>query len=521
MIALCFTLVKYFTSDEPHHQFWQIETKFQPVILWIRALALISTQGDMLKYTHGQNLRMFHILMSPVKQMKLKDQRIKMMNEILSGVKVLKLYAWEKSFEEQILEIRDKEVRGQRRIAYLNASSIFLWVTAPFLVALASFATFVLIDEHNILDATTAFVSISLFNILRFPMSMLPNLITTMVMVSVSVKRINKYLNSEELEPYVTSDNSKGDEFIKTLKFLSHINQISTVIRIMLNLTVDCQEHLVKIQDGEFSWGPGEANVLSDININVKSGELVAVVGPVGSGKSSMLSALLGDMERQSGSVVINGSLAYVPQQAWIQNATLRDNILFSKPYNERKYTRIISSCALKPDLEILSGGDMTEIGEKGINLSGGQKQRVSLARAVYSDAEILLLDDPLSAVDSHVGKHLFQHVIGPEGILKNKVSPCIHAVTMIESLLQIDKTRVLVTHNLACLPKVDRILVMAGGKIVEEGSYRQLLEKKGAFAEFLVQYLTEAGDEVADQPELVEEILETVGTNPELKRLL
>ncbi|UYV79408.1 ABCC3 [Cordylochernes scorpioides] len=448
-----------------------------------------------------------------VKQMKLKDQRIKMMNEILSGVKVLKLYAWEKSFEEQILEIRDKEVRGQRRIAYLNASSIFLWVTAPFLVALASFATFVLIDEHNILDATTAFVSISLFNILRFPMSMLPNLITTMVMVSVSVKRINKYLNSEELEPYVTSDNSK--------------------------------EHLVKIQDGEFSWGPGEANVLRDININVKSGELVAVVGPVGSGKSSMLSALLGDMERQSGSVVINytcgtgygvrssvwlfaftvgdncgelwvlqGSLAYVPQQAWIQNATLRDNILFSKPYNERKYTRIISSCALKPDLEILSGGDMTEIGEKmsetfskwtmmclqGINLSGGQKQRVSLARAVYSDAEILLLDDPLSAVDSHVGKHLFQHVIGPEGILKNK-------------------TRVLVTHNLACLPKVDRILVMAGGKIVEEGSYRQLLEKKGAFAEFLVQYLTEAGDEVADQPELVEEILETVGTNPELKR--
>lgn len=151
--------------------------------------------------------------------------------------------------------------------------------------------------------------------------------------------------------------------------------------------------------------------------------KICIVLGKVGSGKSSLLSGLLGEMHKlNEGHVNVNGSTAYVPQQAWIQNATLRDNILFGVDYDERLYDKILNSCALKPDLDIMPAGDLTEIGEKGINLSGGQKQRISLARAVYSKADIYMLDDPLSAVDSHVAKHIFDNVIGPDGILKDKV---------------------------------------------------------------------------------------------------
>ena len=147
------------------------------------------------------------------------------------------------------------------------------------------------------------------------------------------------------------------------------------------------------------------------------------MVVQVGSGKSTLLSGFLGELHKLKGTINISGSTAYVPQQAWIQNVTLKDNILFGKELNDRLYDQVLESCALKSDLSILPAGDKTEIGEKGINLSGGQKQRVSLARSVYSDSDIYMLDDPLSAVDAHVGKHIFESVVGPNGILKGKVS--------------------------------------------------------------------------------------------------
>ena len=186
----------------------------------------------------------------------------------------------------------------------------------------------------------------------------------------------------------------------------------------------------------------------------------------------------------------MDGSIAYAAQQAWIQNATLKNNILFSKAADESRYQKVIDACALIPDLEMLSAGDETEIGEKGINLSGGQKQRVSLARASYSDADIYLLDDPLSAVDSHVGKHIFENVIGANGILSSK-------------------TRILVTHSLTYLPNTDKIIVMKNGKISEIGSYSELLSKKGDFAEFLIQYLSksENSDGFEDAEELDDKI--------------
>lgn len=213
---------------------------------------------------------------------------------------------------------------------------------------------------------------------------------------------------------------------------------------------------------------------MKNINLQINDKSLTAIVGTVGSGKSSLVSAFLGEMEKTSGRVNTVGSIAYVAQQAWIQNATLKDNILFGKPFDKKKYDRIVEACALKPDFDMLPGGDLTEIGEKGINLSGGQKQRVSLARAVYTDASIYFLDDPLSAVDSHVGKHIFDKVIGPHGLLRNK-------------------TRLLVTHGITFLPQTDKIVVLKDGEISELGTYQELLDKKGAFSEFLVQHITES----------------------------
>lgn len=253
--------------------------------------------------------------------------------------------------------------------------------------------------------------------------------------------------------------------------------------------------HPMSIENGNFSWGDEDEPTLKNINIEVPKHNLVAIVGTVGSGKSSVIQAFLGEMEKISGTVNTVGRMAYVPQQAWIQNATVRDNILFGKPYDRKRYNRVIDACALRTDIEILSAGDLTEIGEKGINLSGGQKQRISLARAVYNDADLYLLDDPLSAVDAHVGKHIFEEVIGPKGMLAKK-------------------TRVLVTHGITFLPQVDKIYVMKLGEVTESGNYSQLLKNKGSFADFLMQHLQE-GEVEEEELDQIKRQLST--TEPEL----
>ncbi|XP_041671464.1 ATP-binding cassette sub-family C member 3 isoform X3 [Cheilinus undulatus] len=398
-----------------------------------------------------------------VEQMQYKDARIKLMNEILNGIKVLKLYAWENSFKEKVLAIRQKELNVLRKTAYLGALSTMAWTSAPFLVALTTFAVYVTVDENNILDAEKAFVSLSLFNILRFPLNMLPQVISSLVQASVSLKRIQSFLSHDELDSNAVDRKNTATDFSVT------------------------------VVNGKFSWAKEDPPVLHNINVMVPQGSLLAVVGHVGCGKSSLISALLGEMEKLEGEVSIRGSVAYVPQQAWIQNATLRDNILFGRPYNEQKYCCVMHACALTPDLEVLPGGDMTEIGEKGINLSGGQRQRVSLARALYSDADVYLLDDPLSAVDAHVAKHIFDNLIGPEGVLKGK-------------------TRILVTHGISFLPQVDNIMVMVDGRVSEMGSYQELLKQNGAFAEFLRNYALE---DIVEE-EATEDLLEDEELFPE-----
>ncbi|CRL00438.1 CLUMA_CG013703, isoform B [Clunio marinus] len=402
-----------------------------------------------------------------IRQMKNKDERVKLMNEVLNGMKVLKLYAWEPSFEKQVLKIRDKEVHVLKQAAYLNAGTSFIWSCAPFLVSLVTFATYVMSSEENILTPTRAFVCLTLFDMIRMPLALLPLLIVYMIETSVSVTRINKFMNGEELDP----NNVQHD---------------------------DSEKNPLLIENGTFTWGD-EVSVLKNINLQVGKGKCVAVVGTVGSGKSSLVSAFLGEMDKVSGRVNTVGKIAYVPQQAWIQNATLQENILFGRPMDLAKYNNVIQACALKPDLEILPGGDQTEIGEKGINLSGGQKQRVSLARAVYNDSDIYFLDDPLSAVDSHVGKHIFEQVLGPKGILAKK-------------------TRVLVTHGITYLPEVDNIFVLKYGEVSEQGTYKELMAKKGDFADFLIQHLTEVNAEEEDLDEIKAQLEEVASDDLKAK---
>ena len=385
--------------------------------------------------------------------MKNKDSRMKAMNEVLDGVKVLKLYAWEPSFEQQISDIRDDEVENLKKMSYLGAIQTFIFNSTPFFVALASFMSFVLSSPDNILDAEIAFVSISYFNIIRRPLNQLPNLITQIISAQVSLDRLNKYLNASELNP----------------NNVTHFDDNDGIA--------------ISVQDGNLTWDQELAPVLKNINLNVKKGELVAVVGQVGSGKSSLLSAMIGELEKAEMNTMVNivGKVSYVPQQAWMQNSPLQYNITFGRSYNDKLYEKVVDSCALRPDLDMLPNKDQTEIGEKGINLSGGQKQRVAMARAVYNNGDVYLLDDPLSAVDAHVGQHIFEQVIGPSGLLKNK-------------------TRVLVTHGVKYLPEVDNIVVLKNGQISESGTYKELLNRGKEFADFLIQYIQEEEDKILDK---------------------
>ncbi|XP_065414946.1 ATP-binding cassette sub-family C member 6 isoform X3 [Chrysemys picta bellii] len=374
-------------------------------------------------------------------QMNHKDNRARLIHAILSDIKIIKLYGWEKAFMEKVLGIRKQELQALKSSQILFSLSLSSFHSSTFLIAFAMFAVYTLVDEQHVLDAQKAFVSLTLINILNTAHSFLPYSINAAIQAKVSLSRLAAFLSLEELDP----------------------NNMSTV-------TSDHLQNGITVRNGTFSWCRGSSPCIKRINLTVPQGCLLVVVGQVGAGKSSLLSALLGELQKLDGYVAIKGTVAYVPQQDWIQNASVEENIIFGEEMDESWYNRVIDACALQPDLESFPAGSKSEIGEKGINISGGQKQRVSLARAVYKKAAVYLLDDPLSAVDAQVGQHIFEHVIGPNGLLK-------------------DRTRVLVTHAINVLPQVDNIVLMVDGEISESGSYQELLQRNGAFADFLHSY--------------------------------
>eukprot|EP01135_Chromosphaera_perkinsii_P005378 Nk52_evm59s343 gene=Nk52_evmTU59s343 len=349
------------------------------------------------------------------------DNRINLTNEVLSGIRIIKFFAWENSFWERLTEARRKEMVNLSRYIYFGASSFLLWFGAPVAVNLATFASYCYIEKKE-LDATTVFTSLALFNVLKMPLYILPVTIQKMVEFGISMGRLEEFLNHSERD---------------------------------MSKRLPDSNPMVSIKEADFRW---DKPCLYDIDIHVKKGQLACIVGPTGSGKTSLLMAMLDEMDKVTGSVNVRGTVAYAAQQAWILHGTVRDNILFGKPYDPVRYEKVVRACCLVKDFILLDAGDMTEIGEKGLNLSGGQKQRISLARAVYSDSDIIVMDDPLSAVDAHVAKHIFKECM--VGFLKNK-------------------TRILVTHQVGlCLPQSDQVIMMENGTIKEQGVYKELYKQ-------------------------------------------
>lgn len=375
------------------------------------------------------------------KQMKNKDARSRLINEIINNMKAIKLYAWGQAFMNKLNHVRnDQELKNLRKIGATQAVANFTWSSAPFFVSCSTFTVFVLTQDRP-LTTDIVFPALALFNLLTFPLAVLPMVITAIVEASVAVGRITDFLCAEELQSDAVTIGPAPQAY---------------------------GEESVIIRKGTFSWNRHENRLaLKDIDFTAYKGQLTCIVGRVGSGKSSLLQSMLGDLYKVSGTAEIRGTVAYASQQTWILNATVKENIVFGYRYDSDFYEKTIKACSLVDDFAQLPDGDETVVGERGISLSGGQKARVSLARAVYARADIYLLDDVLSAVDSHVGKHIMENVLGPRGLLSSK-------------------TRVLATNAIAVLQQASYITLLKDGEIVEKGTYRELSAMGGSVAEML-----------------------------------
>ena len=375
------------------------------------------------------------------KQMKNKDSRTRLMTEILNNMKSIKLYAWSQAFMRKLNYVRnDLELKTLRKIGAAQAFANFTWSTTPFLVSCSTFTVFVLTNDQP-LTTEIVFPALTLFNLLTFPLAMLPMVITSIIEATVAVGRLTDYLTAEELQPDAV--------LIKEPAILGG-------------------DEAVRIRDATFTWDrKASRNCLEDINFVAHKGELTCVVGRVGSGKSSFLQAMLGDLWKRRGEVTVHGHTAYVSQQPWIMNASVKENIVFGHRWDPQFYERTVHACGLAEDFKTLPDGDQTEVGERGISLSGGQKARLTLARAVYARADVYLLDDCLSAVDQHVGRHLINNVIGPHGLLSSK-------------------TRVLATNSIPVLQEADYVTLLRDGRVLEMGTYDQLMAMKGEVANLI-----------------------------------
>ncbi|KAG2442750.1 hypothetical protein HXX76_002831 [Chlamydomonas incerta] len=406
-------------------------------------------------------------------QIKFTDARVKLCSEVITGIKAIKLYAWEGPYVDRIMGLRDNELRQIRKTQALSMFNVAMFMSGPVLVGLAAFGTFAGLGYS--LTAAVAFPALALFNLLRFPIIMLPSQIMSLIQARVGLQRIQKFMEADEMSHsapgYTSVPNPPAHG--STSSFANGAGG-SGGLGGGSGGSLSFSAAPVSIRDGTFAWDGSSEPVLRDVTLEVPRGQLCMIVGQVGSGKSSLLAAVLGEMNRRAGSVRVMGSVAYTAQDTWIQNTTLRKNVLMGSAFEEDAYLATIQSCALVADLDQLPAGDQSEIGEKGINLSGGQKHRVALARATYAAADIYLLDDPLSAVDAHVGRHLFEECIC--GLLE-------------------DRTRLLVTHQLQYLPASDLVVVMDAGRIQHVGTYEELVARGVDFHQFVAE-------EVSEQPE-------------------
>lgn len=407
----------------------------------------------------------------------------------------MKMYTWEDSFAKQVDKSRQEELVSLRKIAYYRAFFRAYMSALPILAAAATFLVYVYATDEGI-SASILFSSIVAFEMLKFPLMFLPMVIAQYAQCKVSLKRVAVFLGYGEVNEagYTRNPDKKGEVKIENatvywsdpntpiprsaLKNISPMDMSTkssrsskstrSLFRSKSNNTL-AETQSSEVDENELVY---PSAILKDVNIHISNGELCAVVGPVGSGKSTLCSSILNEAVLTEGShITLNGNTAYVAQTAWILNKTVRDNILFGLPYDEEKYNKVIDACSLRHDLSILEDGDLTEIGERGINLSGGQKQRISVARAAYSNADVFIFDDPLSALDPEVASKVFDECI--MGLLKGK-------------------TRLLVTNQLQCLPKCDTVIALGKhGKVLEQGTYADLISDKNGEVSRLLKDLT------------------------------
>lgn len=381
------------------------------------------------------------------------DARIHATNEVLQNIRIIKYFAWEQRFQDIVNEKRRAELKSLRRRYILWSTAATVWYGTPILITFLSFFLYTVVEKKQ-LTPSIAFPALSMFSLLRVPLDQLADMVAHVQESKVSLDRVDKYLNEEETGKYdqlQESSSSDGPAKIGIEK-----------------ATLTWGTTKPKTQTSPNTDG-ADAFRLINIDVDFPVGKLSIIAGATGSGKTSLLMALLGEMRLIEGRVHLPGgmssradlpvdpetglidSIAYCAQEAWLVNDTVKENIIFASPYDEKRYRAVLKACALERDITILDAGDQTLVGEKGISLSGGQKQRISLARAVYSSARHLLLDDCLSAVDSHTAKHIFRQALtGP---------------------LMLNRTCILVTHNVALtVPQADHVVVLENGKISAQG---------------------------------------------------
>ncbi|PSK55267.1 hypothetical protein B9Z65_2656 [Elsinoe australis] len=428
---------------------------------------------------------------------KVTDQRVGLTQEILSGVRFVKYFGWETSFLNRLREIRKNEITKVQVVLSIRNAIMAVGMSMPIFAAMLAFITFSL--TNNGLVPAQIFSSLALFNSLRLPLNFLPLVIGQVVDASASVQRIEEFLNAEEAEDAAEWDHDAKDAIVlQNSSFTWERTQTRETDEAdkkdkdkhkgeskseekarkkeekLKAAEKDLSDHTSSSEsdtNSEISKQEEKPFEIKDVNLTVGRNELIAVIGSVGSGKSSLLGALAGDMRRTEGHVTLGATRAFCPQYAWIQNTTVKENIIFGKEYKRRWYDEVVDACALRPDLEMLPNGDMTEIGERGITVSGGQKQRLNIARAIYFDADIVLMDDPLSAVDAHVGRHIMDNAIC--GLLK-------------------DKCRVLATHQLHVLHRCDRIVWMNEGRIDKIDTFDNLMANDVEFQKLMATTASE-----------------------------
>ncbi|CAE7233383.1 unnamed protein product, partial [Rhizoctonia solani] len=448
------------------------------------------------------------------------DTRASLLRELLGSMRIVKVCAYEAQFEERLEKTRKNELRGIRSMVFIKAANQAVAFSIPTLAAVLSFVTYAATHD-GALDPAVIFPSMGLFQLLRQPLMFLPRALSSLVDAQNALGRLKPIFLAKTIDVQLHIDPDQEDALVvKDAEWVWH-NQPKAMAS---KEKGGAPGRSANEKDGQHKSNDQRLHKtasfrVTSISLNVSRGSVVGIVGPVGSGKSSLLLGLLGEMPRTRGSVSFGGKTAYCSQMAWIQNATLRDNVVFGRPWDEDRYWASIRDASLELDLELLPDGDMTEIGEKGINLSGGQKQRVNIARALYDNsAEIFLLDDPLSAVDAHVGHALFHNAI--LGNLKARgktvllVTHALHFLPAVDHVYTLEKVYSTVTESSedfvkgADLPDdqitlSDPPIPVASstpgtefGRIAEQGSYEELLHAGGAFARLVEEFGRREGQE-------------------------